>query len=292
MALRSWISSVSVSVSNFISCFKNRKAKARTESEQEIPTYPPQELNSRVYESQPPQLLPPPPPPPSPQAFKKLLQGLADYQLEAHREIGEVPPPTTLSRRQERHPNWTFVRSRPCDFYDLPGTTTNFSFGTSTSESPSTADTNPPVRYSLAHTNPPVRYSPPSISPGATTAIDPITGERVTIRRPRSEPVRGPRPQMNPSVEMLKARVEASRRPRPQFSPTVEALRARVEASRRSGRHLPRTPRRVEWKRWDRGEMQELHFGVAVRRREGVGDLRAKMLEGEEFGVVRVLGQF
>ncbi|KAG6991269.1 hypothetical protein G7Y79_00054g088980 [Physcia stellaris] len=289
MAIRSWISTVSVSVSNFIICLKNRKAKTQTESEHEIPTNPPQELDSRVYESQPPQLPPPPPlpPRPTPQAFRELLQGLADYQLETHREIGEAPSPTTLSRRQERHPNWTFVRRRPCDFNDLPGTMNNFSFGTNTSDSPSTADINPPVRYSPAHTNLPVRYSPPSVSPGATTAIDPTTSERVTIRRPRSEPVRGPRPPLNSSLEMLKARVEASRRPRHQLSPTVEALRARVEASRR--KHLARTPRGGEW---DRGEMQEVHFGVAVRRREGVGDLRAKMVEGEEFGVVRVLGHF
>lgn len=294
MAIRSWISSVSVSLSNFVSCFKSRKAK---ESAHEIPAYPPQELNFTVYEALQPQLPPPPPLPPRPSSepFKKLLQGLSNYQLRTHHEIGEVPPPTTLSRRQERHPNWTFVRSRPCDFYDLPGTINNFSFDTSTSESPATADSNPSVKYPPAHNNPPVRYSPPSISPSATTAIDPITGERITIRRPRSEPLRGLRPLINPSVEMMKARMEASRRPRPQFSPTVEVLKVRVEASRRSARQFtttPQTPRKVEYKRWDRGEMQELQFGVGVKRRDGVGDLRAMMLEGEEVGVVRVLGRF
>ena len=97
---------------------------------------------------------------------------------------------------------------------------------------------------------------------------------------------------MNPSVELQKVRVEASRRPRAQFSPTVEALKARVEASRRSARQFTTAPRRVEYNRWDRGEMQELRFGVGVKRRDGVGDLRAMMLEGEEVGVVRVFGQF
>ena len=282
MTICSWISSVSVSVSNLVSCFKNRKAN---ESELQIPTHPPQEPNFTVYEALPPlppQRPPPPPLPPRPSSepFNKLLQGLSNYQLRTHHETGEVPPPTALSRRQERHPNWTFVRSRPCDFYDLPGTTNNFSFGINTSEPSPTADTNPPVQYFPAHTNPPVRYSPPSVSPGGATVIDPTTSERVTIRRPHSEPVRGPRPLMNPSVEMMKARMEASRRPRPQFSPTVEALKARVEASRRSARQFPTAPRRVEWKSRDRGEMQELGFGVGVKRRDGVGDLRAMMLEG------------
>lgn len=297
MAIRSWISSVSVSLSSIFCCLKIRKTKAQTESsEQGLPTYQPQELHSVVYEAPPPpQLQPRPPPPPIPKPLQKLLQGLSEYQLKSHREIGDIPS-TPPSNPGQRPPNRTFVKKRPCDFYNIPGTRDDFNFDAETLPSSTTA-----------YTNPHVQYPPAPPSPGGTSVIDPTTSERVRIRRSRSKPVHGPRPQVSPRVENLKARVEASRRPRPQFNPSVEMLEARVEVSRRprpqlspsvevlkarveaSRRHLTTTPRRVRWKGWDRGEMQEVPFSVGVKRKDGVVDLRAMMLEGEGEGVVRVL---
>lgn len=98
--------------------------------------------------------------------------------------------------------------------------------------------------------------SPPPVSPGGATAIDPATVECFAVRVDRSGTARVPQSRRVPYQAALRGDLE-------------------MEVLQKPERSLPRAPRRVEWG----GEgMEMMSGGLKVKRREGVGDLRGKMM--------------